>query len=168
MCRLTHSGLLGSHTSGHVDLSLVDGAQAFAEMTASKAALEELIGAEVVSFAYPYCRYSPACPEAARRAGYTSAVTCAGRGRWDPYELRRESVDSLDGRLLLALKSRGLFWPLRDSYPGQAVRVLARPLRHRKDGAGDNLADAARARSRNGPAGPRRPRRVFPEPAIDE
>jgi len=59
------------------------------------------------------------------------AVTCEGRGHWDPYELRRESVDPLDGRVLFALKSRGVFWKVRDSFAGRAMRALARPVRHR-------------------------------------
>lgn len=121
---------IGSHTSAHVDLSAADGERAYAEMAGSKAALEELIGAAVTSFAYPYCDYSAECPDAARRAGYTSAVTCEARGGWDPYELRRESVDSLDGRLSFALKSRGVFWAVRDSAPGRLARALARPVRH--------------------------------------
>ena len=121
---------VGAHTVNHVDLSEAEGHVAYDEMVACKAALEELIGDEVVSFAYPYCRYSHESPAAAERAGYTSAVTCEGRGHWDPYELRRESIDPLDGRMLFALKSRGLFWTVRDSFAGRAIRALVRPIRH--------------------------------------
>jgi peptidoglycan/xylan/chitin deacetylase (PgdA/CDA1 family) len=121
---------LGSHTNGHVDLSEADGERAYAEMAASKATLEELIGAEVTSFAYPYCTYSPECPDAARRAGYTNAVTCGARGSWDPFELRRESINALDGRGLFALKSRGIFWAVRHSLPGRALRAATRRIRN--------------------------------------
>ena len=100
-------------------------------MATSKDALERLLQRPVASFAYPKCGYSAPCPEAARRAGYSVAVTCGRYGGWRPFELTRESIDSLDGRTTFALKSRGLFRPLRESAPGRAARALARPVRHR-------------------------------------
>ena len=99
-------------------------------MASSKLALEELLQRPVHSFAYPKCAYSPSCPAAARRAGYEVAVTCAGRGGWRRFELARENIDSLDRRISFALKSRGLFLPLRESRAGRLLRGAARPLRH--------------------------------------
>jgi peptidoglycan/xylan/chitin deacetylase (PgdA/CDA1 family) len=121
---------IGSHTREHVDLSHASSEEAYAEMTSSKQALEELLQRPVDSFAYPKCHYSPACPEAARRAGYTVAVTCGGLGGWRRWELGRESIDSLDGRVSFALKSRRLFMPLRESVLGRVTRRAVRPLRH--------------------------------------
>ncbi|HMJ00636.1 MAG TPA: polysaccharide deacetylase family protein [Gaiellaceae bacterium] len=121
---------IGSHTLTHADLSSAGPEQAYDEMASSKSALEELISQTVQTFAYPGCAYSSACPEAAERAGYLAAVTCGARGDWRPFELRRESVDSLDGRVSFALKSRGLFHPLAASPPGQLARRIARPFRH--------------------------------------
>ena len=121
---------IGSHTTTHADLSGASEAEAYREMVSSKRALEELLQRPVESFAYPKCGYSLACPEAARRAGYKVAVTCAGLGGWRPFELSRESIDSLDGRFGFALKSRRLFWPLRESSPGRFARAAVRPLRH--------------------------------------
>ena len=100
-------------------------------MTASKQRLEAVVGRSVSSFAYPGCAYSPACPEAAREAGYAVAVTCAPQGGWYPLELTRESVDRLDHRLTFALKARGIFEGPYASPPGRAVRRLIRPWRHR-------------------------------------
>jgi peptidoglycan/xylan/chitin deacetylase (PgdA/CDA1 family) len=100
-------------------------------MTASKAALEELIDRPVTAFAYPLGGYSPAAPDAARRAGYDCAVTSGDLGGWTPYDLCREPIDSLDGRLTFALKSRGLWKGLRSSAPGRVMRRVVRPLRHR-------------------------------------
>ncbi|HTW43642.1 MAG TPA: polysaccharide deacetylase family protein [Solirubrobacteraceae bacterium] len=122
---------IGSHTNTHCDLSTADGRQALAEMRSSKDALEQLLGRQVRTFAYPKCGYSPSCPDAAARAGYELAVTCEGRGGWRPFELARESITSLDGRLAFALKSRRLYLPLRNSPPGTLARALARPVRHR-------------------------------------
>jgi peptidoglycan/xylan/chitin deacetylase (PgdA/CDA1 family) len=126
---------IGSHTNTHVDLSMACAEEAYSEMASSKAAFEELLQRPVVTFAYPKCRYSSACPEAARRAGYAVAVTCGGLGGWRPFELSRESIDPLDGRIGFALKSRKLFRPLRESLPGRLARSAIRPLRH--PGAGD-------------------------------
>jgi hypothetical protein len=99
-------------------------------MVHSKDALEELLQLPITSFAYPKCQYSSACPEAARRAGYAAAVTCAGLGGWRRFELTREVVDALEGPVGFALKSRRLFWPLRGSAPGRVARAALRPLRH--------------------------------------
>jgi len=121
---------VGSHTNEHADLSAASAEEAYREMSSSRQALEELLDRPVQSFAYPKCGYSPACPEAARRAEYTVAVTCGGRGGWRRYELARESIDSLDGRVGFALKSRGVFFALRDSAAGRVARRAIRPLRH--------------------------------------
>jgi peptidoglycan/xylan/chitin deacetylase (PgdA/CDA1 family) len=121
---------IGSHTSKHTELSAATSDQAYAEMTRSKRELEELLQAQVDTFAYPKCGYSPDCPDAARRAGYAVAVTCGGLGGWRRWELARESIDSLDGRLTFALKSRKLFLPVRESHAGRAARRAVRPIRH--------------------------------------
>lgn len=121
---------IGSHTALHSDLSQAGSQEAYEQMAGSKAQLEELLGGTVETFAYPCCHYSAACPEAARRAGYKLAVTCAGLGGWRPFELAREGIDSLDGRLSFALKSRRLFWPLWRSAPGRLARAAARRRRH--------------------------------------
>lgn len=122
---------IGSHTSEHCDLSGASAERAYEEMARSKRQLEDLLDQPVESFAYPKCRYSEACPDAARRAGYTVAVTCQNLGGWNRFELTRESIDPLDGAITFALKSRRLFWPLWGSAPGRLIRTAARPLRHR-------------------------------------
>ena len=121
---------IGSHTSTHADLSRASEEYAYREMVESKAALEELLQLPIQSFAYPRCVYSAACPDAARNAGYSVAVTCAGLGGWRQFELAREAIDSLDGRIGFALKSRRLFWPLRASRLGRVARAAVRPVRH--------------------------------------
>lgn len=121
---------IGSHTSRHTVLADADEPTAVAEIEGSKRELEELLDLEVLSFAYPDCLYSPACPVAARRAGYTSAVTCGGRGGWTPFELRRESPSPGDGRLVFELKSRGLFHSVRELAPVRLARRMTRGLRY--------------------------------------
>lgn len=121
---------IGSHTNEHTDLSHASAREAYEEMASSKLALEELLQRPVESFAYPKCGYSSECPDAARGAGYSLAVTCGGRGGWRRFELARESIDPLDRGIGFALKSRGLFFPLRESVPGRVARAAVRPLRH--------------------------------------
>ncbi len=110
---------IGSHTTSHDPLDEATFEDALQEMTDSKIALEEMLGQEVTSFAYPSCGYSDACPDAARSAGYAVAVTCGSRGAWLPFELERESLTSLDGRTAFALKSRRLWSSMRGSLLGR-------------------------------------------------
>jgi peptidoglycan/xylan/chitin deacetylase (PgdA/CDA1 family) len=123
---------IGSHTRTHVVLEDATEEEAFAEMSASKTDLEQLIGAPVRTFAYPRCYYSPAAPVAAKTAGYIAAVTCGARGSWHPYELKRQAMASFDGRLAFELKSRGWWYPLQQSRLGRAmpwaVGLFRRPL----------------------------------------
>jgi len=123
---------IGSHTLDHTVLGQAGPERARREMRESKAAVEDLVGTEVVSFAYPKGLYSPACPTAARQAGYLSAVTTGSRGSWRPHELRRETPDPLDGRVTFELKSRGLYYRTRSSPPARLVRWSTRPMRHRR------------------------------------
>jgi peptidoglycan/xylan/chitin deacetylase (PgdA/CDA1 family) len=113
---------IGSHTRTHVVLREATEEEAYKEMSASKMELEALIAQPVLTFAYPECFYSPACPSAAARAGYVAAVTCGPRGGWQPYELARQPVSPLDGRLAFELKSRALWYPLRESRAGTWMR----------------------------------------------
>jgi peptidoglycan/xylan/chitin deacetylase (PgdA/CDA1 family) len=125
---------IGSHTGRHGDLSRASEAEAYHEMVESKDALQDMLQRSIQSFAYPRCLYSGACPDAARKAGYSVAVTCVGLGGWRQFELTREVIDSLDGRIGFALKSRRLFWPLRESTVGRVARAVVRPVRHGKPG----------------------------------
>jgi peptidoglycan/xylan/chitin deacetylase (PgdA/CDA1 family) len=122
---------LGSHTNAHMLLGEAGYDQALEEMTSSKAALEAITGAPVRTFAYPGCVYSSACPSAARAAGYESAVTCGMvRGSWQPFELARVSIDSLENRLTWELKKRDLWKDVHGAGPVRAARALVRPFRH--------------------------------------
>jgi peptidoglycan/xylan/chitin deacetylase (PgdA/CDA1 family) len=122
---------IGSHTSHHTVLADATAEEAEREMQTSKLALETLLDLPVRSFSYPKCRYSDACPAAAERAGYTSAVTCGGLGGLTPYELARESPAPGDGPLTFELKSRGSFWAVRELGPVRVARWATRPIRRR-------------------------------------
>jgi peptidoglycan/xylan/chitin deacetylase (PgdA/CDA1 family) len=117
---------IGSHTNRHADLEGASAEDAYEEMRSSKEALEQVLGGPVETFAYPFCRYSGACPAAAERAGYLAAFTCGGRGGRRPFELRREMMDRADGRIAWALKARRRYQETLELPP---VR-LARAARH--------------------------------------
>lgn len=97
---------IGSHAVTHRWLPHLDAADVESELTESRAALRDLLGREVESFAYPMGGWNPEIRQAARRAGYRIAVGTE-RGRngpgQDPLSLRRSiAPDSAeDFRLLL-------------------------------------------------------------------
>jgi len=120
---------IGAHTNRHADLEAATSEQAFEEMTSCKHALEELLSRPVETFAYPFCRYSAACPGAAERAGYLAAFTCGGRGGRLPFELRREMMDRRDGRVAWALKARRRYHETLDLPPVRLALAARRSLR---------------------------------------
>jgi peptidoglycan/xylan/chitin deacetylase (PgdA/CDA1 family) len=124
---------IGSHTVNHTVLADASAEEAYGEMLTCRQRLEDLLARPVPSFCYPRCLYSPACPDAARRAGYTSAVTCGPRGGWDPFQLKRQTVHTPDGRLTFELKSRGIYHGVRETPPARAVRWATRAWRHRAE-----------------------------------
>jgi peptidoglycan/xylan/chitin deacetylase (PgdA/CDA1 family) len=121
---------IGSHTNDHKLLGQATEEEAYEEMHTSRERLEELLDRAVPSFAYPEGQYSPECPDAARRAGYTSAVTTATRGGWRPWDLQRESPDGLDGPVTFALKVHGIYRTTREHPVVRLGRWVTRPIRH--------------------------------------
>jgi peptidoglycan/xylan/chitin deacetylase (PgdA/CDA1 family) len=116
---------IGSHTNTHVDMArITDPVIAYGELRASKLALEDMVDKPVMSFAYPYGRYSDVCPVAADRAGYLTAATCGNRGDWSAYELQRVLVGPGELPWRFELKSRGVFRAIVTSRPMQLRRRL--------------------------------------------
>jgi peptidoglycan/xylan/chitin deacetylase (PgdA/CDA1 family) len=122
---------LGAHTVTHPDLSRVGRRECLREMVESKRTLEQVTGAPVRTFAYPFCRYSPEAVDAAREAGFAAAVTCWRRGSWDPFELGRTVITGKDGVASFVLKLAGAYEPLFASAPGRFVRATTRSARGR-------------------------------------
>jgi peptidoglycan/xylan/chitin deacetylase (PgdA/CDA1 family) len=122
---------IGAHTNQHVDLADASAEEAYEEMRSCKESLEDLLGDAVQTFAYPFCRYSAACPSAAERAGYLAAYTCDGRGGRRPFELHREMMDSSDGRIKWALKSRRRYHETLELAPVRLALAARRALRDR-------------------------------------
>jgi peptidoglycan/xylan/chitin deacetylase (PgdA/CDA1 family) len=66
---------IGSHTVDHVNLARQSGAGVRYEVSASKQALERLLGHPVYSFCYPYGGFNSAAAWAVQSAGYRDATT---------------------------------------------------------------------------------------------
>jgi peptidoglycan/xylan/chitin deacetylase (PgdA/CDA1 family) len=123
---------IGAHTVTHSDLAELDYEACLREMAESREALERLLGVQVPTFAYPYCRYGPAALAAVRAAGFTAAVTCDGRGGWDRYELKRSVITGKDSLPIFALKLTDRYEPLFNSGPGRLARGTTRQWRDRR------------------------------------
>lgn len=97
---------IGSHTRSHPRLTTLGDAAVADEVTGSKTALEDVLGAPVHSFAYPYGQYDERALAAVKAAGYAGA--CSTRSGVytgeDPFLIQRISVFNDDGPGRLARK----------------------------------------------------------------
>jgi peptidoglycan/xylan/chitin deacetylase (PgdA/CDA1 family)/O-antigen/teichoic acid export membrane protein len=90
-----HSVEVGAHTITHPRLDELDGRQLSAEVTGSKAQLEEQTGVGVGSFSYPHGAYDQRAREAVIAAGYSSAVAvknAISHPHDDPFAIARWTV----------------------------------------------------------------------------
>lgn len=95
--RAWHDGGMevGAHTRSHPRLTQIDDARLRAEIGGCKADLEDLLGAPVGQFCYPYGDMDDRVVAATREAGYTAATTTRrGRARagMDAWRLPRVPV----------------------------------------------------------------------------
>ncbi|MYW14629.1 polysaccharide deacetylase family protein [Streptomyces sp. SID2955] len=97
---------IGSHGLTHVDLTRADDTVLTAETTGSRAALEELTGAPVAGFCYPYGTVDRRAVEAVRGAGYGYACAIDPGELNGPYALPRVHIGQNDTAVRLFLKRR--------------------------------------------------------------
>jgi peptidoglycan/xylan/chitin deacetylase (PgdA/CDA1 family) len=122
---------LGPHTVTHPDMSQLSREECAGEIAESRARIEELTGARVRTFAYPFCKYGDGALAAVAEQGFDAAVTCHGRGGWARYETKRSMITGKDGDPSFALKAWELYQPLFESRAGEVVRVSTRGVRRR-------------------------------------
>ena len=93
-----HGFTLGSHSLTHPWLPGLPDHELHREVTGSKARLEDLLGAEVTCFAYPYGGMDEPVRAAVARAGYKMAMTVEpGLSFWDdPLAIRRIGLSEAD------------------------------------------------------------------------
>ena len=90
---------IGSHGATHRALTSLADAELAAESAGSRAALEEILAAPVVSFCYPYGAFDARTVDAVRRAGYRAATVIRGGippDLSDPFLLPRVVVRGTD------------------------------------------------------------------------
>lgn len=119
---------LGAHTMTHPDLSTMDYDACRQEIEQSRIALEEIAGAPVETFAYPFGRYGPEAIAATRDSGMVAAVT-TGSGSWAPYELTRAMMGAADPLPVTLLKLTDRYEPLLRSPPLRIARTASKQLR---------------------------------------
>lgn len=103
---------IGSHGLRHRHLRELDDAALAREVGESKRALEALLGADVLSFAYPYGEYGAREVEAVRRAGYLfgiGTVTGPVRIGVDRYRIRRIPIFPNTDRFGFWKKTSGFY-----------------------------------------------------------
>jgi peptidoglycan/xylan/chitin deacetylase (PgdA/CDA1 family) len=94
---------IGAHTVDHPPLPAHPLDEQRRQIEASKRRLEELLGAEVSTFAYPHGEHDSATTELVRESGFTGAVTVEHRPadrHSDPLRLPRYAVQDVDGETL--------------------------------------------------------------------
>ncbi|MGY1771712.1 polysaccharide deacetylase family protein [Blastococcus sp. SYSU D00813] len=87
---------VGSHTTTHARLAGADPDAVAAEVTGSRALLEDVLQAEVPGFCYPYGSYDAAAADAVRAAGYDNACVTGDYDPGDRHTLPRCYVSPRD------------------------------------------------------------------------
>lgn len=112
--KLVEGGLIevGAHTVTHPFLSKLSVSFQQQEIKQSKVNLEELIDAEISSFAYPHGNYNEITIDLVREAGFASACSTKPnkiRGNIDLFQLPRFEVQNWDGEEFAQRLSRWLY-----------------------------------------------------------
>ncbi|MFZ4551361.1 MAG: polysaccharide deacetylase family protein [Aquabacterium sp.] len=97
----------GSHAMSHPRLTQLTAAQQRQEIFGSKQALEDLLGAEVPDFCYPYGDYNAQVRDLVQEAGYRTGLTCirgAANTAHNPFELPRKAISYGDNLIGYAWK----------------------------------------------------------------
>lgn len=112
---------VGSHSAHHLKLAEQSEKVIRKEVNDSKSALEDLLGASVEHFCYPYGSYNKTCMQVVKQAGYHSATTClraAATASFDPHALPRKAISYGDTLL-------GYWWKLvGKNEPGKKPIVI--------------------------------------------
>jgi peptidoglycan/xylan/chitin deacetylase (PgdA/CDA1 family) len=120
---------IGSHSSSHPILPLIEDAELDREIAGSRKTLERQLGSQVSSFCYPNGDHDPRVIAAVQRAGYRFAVTTryglnaslVRTGSSDPFVLKRCDMQGRYARDAGgAFASAGLLLRLTGQLPGMA------------------------------------------------
>ncbi|MFJ8657864.1 polysaccharide deacetylase family protein [Streptomyces sp. NPDC093795] len=118
--RIAEAGMeIGSHGLTHVDLTMADDAALAAETRRSRELLEEMTGATVDGFCYPYGHVDARAIRAVRAAGYRHACAIDPGPLTSALALPRIHIDERDAALRLTAKR--VLHPLRRRRPADLV-----------------------------------------------
>ncbi len=95
---------IGSHSRRHVSLTSIGGGELTAEVSGSRAILQEVSGQEVSGFCYPYGHVDEPAVNAVRAAGYHYGCAIWRSPLTGPHALPRSFVGDRDGSLRLRAK----------------------------------------------------------------
>jgi peptidoglycan/xylan/chitin deacetylase (PgdA/CDA1 family) len=134
---LNHHGIrFGSHTVTHPQLRDLSPSAIKDEISGSKKTIEEKLGSEVDSFAYPYAfpqtdtDFRNMLRDLLLQAGYRNGVcTIVGlaRSKSDPFFMERLPVNSCDDDVLLQAKLAGAYdWIAKFQYASKLTRACLR------------------------------------------
>jgi peptidoglycan/xylan/chitin deacetylase (PgdA/CDA1 family)/glycosyltransferase involved in cell wall biosynthesis len=130
MCDMQSAGVqFGAHTISHPDLTELSDGELRREVRESKSRLEDLLGTEVSSFAYPYGIVDERGHAAVGEAGYKRAYTTQPGLSWfgDPLLLRRVELGEADSMASFRYKVKHGASPVHlfaQHMPERAKRVL--------------------------------------------
>lgn len=122
---------IGAHTMNHPDLVKLSKHEQIREIAGSKKILEQLLGEEIISFAYPYGRVCKRSYGVARQAGFKFACgVYSGPPRFgdDVFDMRRLAVGAGTNLASFLLKL---------TTPYEYLEWLNFKLRHRPAGSND-------------------------------
>jgi peptidoglycan/xylan/chitin deacetylase (PgdA/CDA1 family) len=125
LCEVHAAGVeVGAHTRTHPDLTTLSAEAARDELAGGRADLEDILGASVGAFAYPYGAATPETIRVAREVGFECACRALGLGRWDdPHDLPRQDMGNRSSALGLRLKRDNRYVSLMRL---RRVRILRR------------------------------------------
>jgi peptidoglycan/xylan/chitin deacetylase (PgdA/CDA1 family) len=125
-----HGFRFGSHTMSHCDLANAAPEMMREEIGGSKARLEDILGAPVTLFSYPWGRVNARVRDAVAEAGFTAACTTEPRLQRtadDPLLIPRLTVSEMDSAAGMASKLL-IGRDLTGMTPGRAWRWLKRHM----------------------------------------
>jgi peptidoglycan/xylan/chitin deacetylase (PgdA/CDA1 family) len=121
----------GSHSYSHLRLTLLSEEECTRDLRLSREVLEEILGRRVPFLSYPRGLHNDAVRRAARRAGFTHALSLPeGPEPVGPYAVPRAVIVPGNGLAALRLKSSRTFLTLRNMKSFPVFRTAARRLGH--------------------------------------
>jgi peptidoglycan/xylan/chitin deacetylase (PgdA/CDA1 family) len=121
----------GSHSYSHHLLTTLSEDECTRDLLLSREFLEELLGRRVPFLSYPRGLHNDAVRRAARRAGFTHALSLPeGPEPVGPYAVPRAVIVPGNGLAALRLKSSRMFLTLRNMKSFPVFRTAARRLGH--------------------------------------